>query len=62
MLLRFQAISNLTKNTEISHVSGSTKITSIFGENVFSLKTARKFFSDDAYKSISSSIKEGKKN
>jgi glutamine synthetase len=37
------------------------KITSIFGENVFTIKTARAFLSDDAYKSLVTSIKGGKK-
>ena len=40
---------------------GSTKITAIFGENVFTLKTARDFLSDEAYKSLVASIKGGKK-
>ncbi|HVX25983.1 MAG TPA: glutamine synthetase III [Parafilimonas sp.] len=61
MSLRFQAVSNLTKDAGAISVAGSTKITSIFGENVFSLKTARKFLSDEAFKSISSSIKDSKK-
>jgi len=38
-------------------VQGSTKITAIFGENVFTLKTARQFLSDEAFKSLVSSIK-----
>ncbi|WP_459068407.1 glutamine synthetase III family protein [Flavitalea flava] len=37
------------------------KITGIFGENVFTLKTAREYLSDEAYKSLTSSIKGGKK-
>src|SRR4029079_3126568 len=61
MSLRFQAVNNLSKDVSSVPVQGSSKITSIFGENVFSLKTARKFFSDEAYKSISSSIKDAKK-
>ena len=40
---------------------GSTKITAIFGENVFTLKTSREFLSDEAYKSLLASIKGGKK-
>jgi len=60
MSLRFQAVNNLTKDVAIPGKS-SSKITAIFGENVFSLKTARKFLSDEAYKSISSSIKDSKK-
>jgi glutamine synthetase len=61
MSLRFQAVNNLTKDASSAPVQGSLKITSIFGENVFSLKTARKFLSDEAFKSISSSIKDAKK-
>jgi len=60
MSLRFQAVNNLTKDAS-NPVQSSSKITAIFGENVFSLKTARKFLSDEAYKSISSSIKDSKK-
>src|SRR4030095_1963550 len=40
---------------------GSSKITAIFGENVFTLRTARKYLSDEAYKSLTSSIRGGKK-
>lgn len=61
MSLRFQAIGNLSKSSSNVPVQGSNKITSIFSENVFSLKIARKFLSDEAYKSISSSIKDSKK-
>ncbi len=58
--LRFKAIDNLGKNPEVN-VKASTKITGIFGENVFTLKTARQFLSDEAYKSLVASIKGGKK-
>lgn len=58
--LRFKAIDNLT-TTAGSQVPGATKITAIFGENVFTLKTAREFLSDEAYKSLLASIKGGKK-
>jgi glutamine synthetase len=59
--LRFKALEKLTSNpTEIT-VEGSTKITSIFNENVFTLKTAREFLSDEAYKSLLASTKSGKK-
>jgi glutamine synthetase len=58
--LRFKAIDNLTTTTE-SQIPGATKITAIFGENVFTLKTAREFLSDEAYKSLMASIKGGKK-
>ena len=58
--LRFKAIDNLTTTAE-SQVPGAAKITAIFGENVFTLKTAREFLSDEAYKSLLASIKGGKK-
>ena len=58
--LRFKAIDNLTTTPE-SKIPGSAKITAIFGENVFTLKTAREFLSDEAYKSLVASIKGGKK-
>ena len=58
--LRFKAIENLKANPEVT-VKASVKITGIFGENVFTLKTARQFLSDEAYKSLVSSIKGGKK-
>jgi len=56
--LRFKAIDNLTANYE-GKDSAPSRITSIFGENVFSLKTAREFLSDEAYKSLVSSMKSG---
>jgi glutamine synthetase len=58
--LRFKSIDNLSTTPDVK-VSGSTKITAIFGENVFGLKTAREFLSDEAYKSLASSIKNGKR-
>src|ERR1700749_5171301 len=58
--LRFKAIDNLTTSVE-AKVPGAAKITAIFGENVFTLKTAREFLSDEAYKSLTASIKGGKK-
>ncbi|WP_153800342.1 glutamine synthetase III family protein [Foetidibacter luteolus] len=61
MSLRFQAISNFTKQADEVRVEGPAKITAIFGENVFMLATARKFLSDEAYKSLVTSIKGGKK-
>ncbi|HEY6975698.1 MAG TPA: glutamine synthetase III [Chitinophagaceae bacterium] len=61
MSLRFQAINNLTNEPLDVKVEGSTKITAIFGENVFTLKTAREYLSDEAYKSLVASIKGSKK-
>jgi glutamine synthetase len=58
--LRFKAIDNLITKQE-TQLPGSTKITAIFGENVFTLKTAREFLSDEAYKSLLASIKGSKK-
>ncbi len=58
--LRFKAINDLTHSNGTA-VEGSAKITGIFGENVFTLKTAREFLSDEAYKSLLTSIKGGKK-
>ncbi len=60
MSLRFQAISKLTSDKSVS-VAGSAKITGIFGENVFTLKTAREYLSDEAYKSLTVSVRGGKK-
>ena len=58
--LRFKSIDNLSTQPQ-EKVAGSSKITAIFNENVFTLKTAREFLSDEAYKSLSHSIKGGKK-
>ena len=58
--LRFKAIDNLTSTKEGVKVESPAKITAIFGESVFTLKTAREFLSDDAYKSLANSIKSGR--
>ena len=60
MSLRFNAINNLSSNPDIT-VEGSAKVTGIFGSNVFNLKIAREFLSDEAYKSLQGSIKAGQK-
>ncbi len=60
MSLRFTAISNINKDS-VEPVASSKKITAIFGENVFTLKTAREFLSDEAYKSLKNSTDGGKK-
>lgn len=59
--LRFKAINDLTAQANGLDVEGPAKITGIFGTNVFTLKTAREFLSDEAYKSLNASIKGGKK-
>src|SRR5450432_74545 len=58
--LRVKAINDLSTKTPVL-LDGSKKITAIFGENVFKLQTAREFLSDEAYKSLTGSIKGGKK-
>ena len=60
MSLRFNAIQNLSSGPEVT-VGSSPAITGIFGENVFTSKTARKYLSDEAYKSLMASIKAGQK-
>ncbi|MGZ8524190.1 MAG: glutamine synthetase III, partial [Chitinophagaceae bacterium] len=60
MSLRFHALETLTNKTEVD-VDNTKKITGIFGSNVFTLKTAREFLSDEAYKSLVNSIKSGQK-
>lgn len=59
--LRFKAINDLTTNSNGHVFEGAVRITAIFGENVFTLKTAREFLSDEAYKSLLTSIRGGKK-
>jgi len=60
MSLRFNAIHGLSSKPDVL-VDGAAKITAIFNSNVFTLKTAREFLSDEAYKSLQSSIKAGHK-
>jgi glutamine synthetase len=59
MSLRFNALKNLS--TTSTEVESTAKITTIFSSNVFTLKTAREFLSDEAYKSLVSSIRSGQK-
>jgi glutamine synthetase len=59
--LRFKAINDLSTQVNEVEVSGSAKITALFGENVFTMKTAREFLSDEAYKSLLTSIRGGKR-
>ena len=60
MSLRFSALNNIL-NSEKLQPEPSTKITAIFAENVFTHQVARQFLSDEAYKSLMSSIKAGHK-
>lgn len=59
--LRFKAINDLSTQVNGVEVAGSAKITALFGENVFTMKTAREFLSDEAYKSLLTSIRGGKR-
>lgn len=61
MSLRFKALNNITYNTNATTVEASAKVTAIFSQNVFTLRTAREFLSDEAYKSLVNSSKGGKK-
>jgi glutamine synthetase len=60
MSLRFDAIKKLDVDSH-KIVSGTSKVTAIFGENVFTLDKARQYLSDEAFKSLKASIKGGKK-
>ena len=55
--LRLNALYNLISEPKNQLDPESKKVTAIFGENVFSLEKARQFLSDEAYKSLVSSIK-----
>jgi glutamine synthetase len=59
--LRFDAIDKLTPYKGDEDAPGPAKITAIFNANVFTLKTAREYLSDEAYKSLAASIKGGKR-
>jgi glutamine synthetase len=59
--LRLNALYNLISNPKAQLTPESKKITAIFGDNVFTLKKAREFLSDEAYKSLVSSIKSQSK-
>jgi Uncharacterized protein related to glutamine synthetase len=60
MSLRFNAIENLTSIAE-EKPGNTARITALFGSNVFTLKTARAFLSDEAYKSLLASIRTSQK-
>src|SRR4249919_3405592 len=58
--LRVKAINDLSTKAPVT-LDRSQKITAIFQENVFTIRTAREFLSDEAYKSLMASVKSGKK-
>lgn len=59
--LRFNAINNLANTQASVKVSNPARVTAVFNENVFTLKTARHYLSDEAYKSLVASVRGGKK-
>ena len=59
--LRFKAIDKLSKDVANGNPGSPSRITAIFNENVFTLKTARHYLSDEAYKSLLASTRGGKK-
>ena len=61
MSLRFNAIEKLSSDKTKVEVNNSGKISALFGENVFTLATARNYLSDEAYKSLKLSIQHGKR-
>jgi len=61
MSLRFEAVKKVLNTYDRNRPDAYTKITSIFGENVFTLQTARAYLNDEAYKNLSASNKAGKK-
>jgi glutamine synthetase len=60
MSLRFDAIRQLTEKNNVQ-VGTPNKTTSFFAANVFTMKTAREFLSDEAFKSLKASVKAGHK-
>ena len=61
MSLRTEAVKLVSHDTTLKPSVNAHKITSIFNENVFTLKTAREYLSDEAYKSLVNSNKGSKK-
>ncbi|MCX6265621.1 MAG: glutamine synthetase III [Bacteroidetes bacterium] len=61
MSLRFNAIETISADQGGPVVTPNLKITGIFNESVFTLKTARQYLSDEGYKSLLTSVRGGKK-
>jgi glutamine synthetase len=61
MSLRTNAVNHVSYGKHNKVDVGTARITGVFGESVFTLKTARGYLSDEAYKSLVTSIKGGKK-
>jgi len=62
MSLRFSSVETVNEHTsqKVGHYNGK-KITALFGTNVFTGKALRDYLSDEAYKSLMSSIRAGEK-
>src|SRR5687768_11927246 len=60
MSLRFNAIQQLSQAPK-EKMGNTARITDVFGTNVFTLQTARGFLSDEAFKSLGTSIKASQK-
>ncbi|MFN5986518.1 MAG: glutamine synthetase III [Chitinophagaceae bacterium] len=61
MSLRTDAVNHVSHGKVQAPEIKGAKITGVFGENVFTLKTAREYLSDEAYKSLLASVRGGKK-
>ncbi|MBL7755523.1 MAG: glutamine synthetase III [Chitinophagaceae bacterium] len=59
--LRFQAIKAISENLQEVRSYDGKKVTSFFATHVFSGKVQREYLSDEAYKSLTNSIKSGSK-
>ena len=59
--LRLKALDSLFASLVDVNFEGAKMVTDIFGQNVFTLKVARHYLSDEAYKSLVASINSGKK-
>ncbi len=61
MSLRTEAVKHVSHVAASTPIVNSHKITTVFNESVFTLKTAREYLSDEAYKSLVNSNKGAKK-
>jgi glutamine synthetase len=61
MSLRFEAINAILSHYPHPAILAMQKVSAIFGENVFTMEKARSFLSDESYKSLVASVKNGKK-
>lgn len=59
--LRFQAIKALTSGDQDVRSYGDSRITALFASNVFTTKAQREYLSDEAYKSLTNSVRTGSK-